>query len=128
MLQNASATVARPRRKRSTAPRRPRRERQRYNGNSPEHYRVKALAGALRAQLGDVVIDPVTAAAIGRAAELLTVAEQIRGQRLRGEAVSVEDIVKIENAARRAVVDLGIKPAVERDVSPTLNDILAEPL
>lgn len=128
LSQNASATVAQSHRKPvSSAPRRPRRERQRYNGNSPEHYRVKALAAALKAQLGDVVVDPILAAAITRAAELLAVAEQIRGQRLRGEVgVTVGDIVKIENAARRAVADLGIKPAAEREEQSDLATYLAE--
>jgi hypothetical protein len=116
MLENLPATSApSPGKAASSRSRRPRRERERYSGNSPEHYRVKALTEAFRAQLGDAALGPVTAAAITRAAELIALGEQVRGQRLRGEAVTVGDVVRIEGAARRAIRDLGIPAPGERD-------------
>jgi hypothetical protein len=73
------------------------------------------LAQELQIALGGGTIDPMTSAAIRRAAELSTIAADLRARRLRGEAVDVDQLIKIENAARRAVIDLGIKPSARRD-------------
>jgi hypothetical protein len=49
------------------------------------------------------------AAAIQRAAELSVIAADLRAKRLRGEPVDTAEIVKAENAHRRAVACLRIK-------------------
>jgi hypothetical protein len=69
----------------------------------------------LKAALGDVPISPMMTAAIQRAAELHVIAADLRAKRLRGDPVDVAEIVKAENAHRRAVACLGIKFSVERE-------------
>lgn len=99
--------------------------------------RVRDLAENFADQLGGWAgMSGMLAANVRKAAELTALAEQARAQALRdplglvrlegaaAHAVPVEDIVKIENAARRAVVDLGIKPAADRDVTLSLRERL----
>jgi hypothetical protein len=113
--QNATATAVQPRRKYVPGkPRRPARERSRYNGNSREHHRVRALAAGFRAQLGDASLDPIMSAAITRAAELTMLAEMKRAAAIRGEDVDLGDLIRLEGAARRAVADLRL-PIIERE-------------
>ncbi len=91
---------------------RSRTERARYNGRSREGRAVSRLADELKAALG-APVDRVTLRAVQRAAELSFIASELRARRLRGEAVDVEEIVKAENAADRAVRRLGIKQRAE---------------
>lgn len=125
VLENNTATAAQPRGKPASKPRRPRRERARYNGRTAEYFRVKTLEAGFWVQLTNAT-DPIMEANVTRAAELTALSELIRGQRLRGEAVSVEEIVRIENAARRAVADLGIKSVPQRDAGQTLDGYLEQ--
>jgi hypothetical protein len=99
--------------------RRPRRERKRYSGNSPAHYRIKELAAAFRAQLGEAAAaNTIVAAEIVRASELIMLAELQRGAMIRGETVDLGDLLRLEGVARRAIVDLHL---LERDGEQTLN-------
>jgi hypothetical protein len=68
----------------------------------------------LKAALGDVPDNPLMAAAIQRAAELSVIAADLRARRLRGEPVDTGEIVKAENAHRRAVAYLDIKASGAR--------------
>jgi hypothetical protein len=76
---------------------------------------VRSQEADLKALLGDVPINPIMAAAIKRAAELSVIAADLRAKRLRGEPVDVAEIVKAENAHRRAVADLGIKNSTKHE-------------
>jgi hypothetical protein len=76
---------------------------------------VRSQEAELKAALGDVPINPIMAAAIKRAAELSVIAADLRAKRLRGDPVDVAEIVKAENAHRRAVACLGIKLGTERE-------------
>jgi hypothetical protein len=73
------------------------------------------LRAELTAALGDVSLTPVIVASIQRAAELGVIAADLRAARLRGEQIDIAPLVKAENAFRRAVSELGIKPTVQRD-------------
>jgi hypothetical protein len=124
--QNATATAVQPRRKYVPGkPRRPARERSRYNGNSREHHRVRALAAGFRAQLGDASLDPIMSAAITRAAELTMLAEMKRAAAIRGEDVDLGDLIRLEGAARRAVADLRL-PIIEREKGGDLESYFAD--
>jgi hypothetical protein len=79
--------------------------------------RAKQLARALEAELGDELSD-ARKAAVWRAAELLTIAADLRSRWMaRDLTVSSTDIVRVEGTARRALVDLdlpatsGVRPA-----------------
>jgi hypothetical protein len=63
-------------------------------------------------------------AAIERAATLTALAEDAQARRLAGDSsVSLEDLVRIDNAAMRAVKQLGLKPAAAP--KPSLAEHLA---
>jgi hypothetical protein len=81
---------------------------------------------AYSAALGNAANDATQAAAILKAAELTALSEQMRAAALRGEAVDPLALVRIEGAARRAVVDLGLdrkSASADRDV-PSLAALL----
>jgi uncharacterized protein YqjF (DUF2071 family) len=85
---------------------------------------VRRLADELKATFGGASLDGVTLSAIQRAAELGFIASDLRARRLRGEAVAVDEIVKAENAADRAVRRLGLGRKREPS-GPTLSDYIA---
>lgn len=60
-----------------------------------------------------------------RAADATAIAENYRARALRGEAIVLDDLVRLENAATRAVKALGNKRQ-PRDAGPTLAEIIAE--
>jgi len=73
--------------------------------------RARELALAFDAELGGNVTGALRAA-IERAATLTALAEDAQARRLAGDlSVTLEDLVRIDNAAMRAVKQLGIKPA-----------------
>jgi len=115
-LQDTAATEVRSRPKRAPAKARSRTERARYNGRSREGVRVRVLTAGFRAALGGPT-GALMELAIARASELVVIAEGVRARAVRGEPVDLDMVVKVENAARRAVADLGIKPA-EREQVP----------
>jgi hypothetical protein len=85
--------------------------------------RARELARGFQAELGGTV-SATQRFAIERAAALVALAEDARARRLAGDlGVSLEDVVRTDNAAARAVKALGIKPA---DLKvPTLQEHLA---
>jgi hypothetical protein len=63
--------------------------------------------------------------AIERAAAMVALAEDAQTRRLAGDqSVSLEDVVRIDNAAARAVKAIGIKPG--KPAGPTLAEHLAK--
>ena len=65
------------------------------------------------------------AAAIQRAAELGVIASTLRAQRLRGEPIAIDVLVKAENAADRAVRRLNIEHKREPESTlPSLGELL----
>lgn len=59
---------------------------------------------------GQDSISPATMNDITRAADLVALSEKLRGDALRGQAVDLSELIKVENAADRAVRRLAIKP------------------
>jgi hypothetical protein len=56
----------------------------------------------------------------------MAIAEDTRARRLAGDpSVTLDDLVRVDSAARRAVRDLGIRPNVAPP-GPTLTEYLAE--
>jgi hypothetical protein len=75
--------------------------------------RARELAQSFEAELGGTVTS-AQRAAIERAATLMALAEDAQARRLAGDpSVSLEDLVRIDNAAMRAVRQLGIKPGAK---------------
>ncbi len=71
--------------------------------------RVRQLAAAYKQALGGV-LSPVQEAGVIRAAMLTAVAEDLQARRLAGEPIAIDDLVRADSTARRAVRDLNIKP------------------
>jgi len=95
----------------------------RFDGRSRTARRVKELAAGYIAQLGGGDVDAATLAAVKKAAELVVVAEKLRGRALRGESIDLSEMVKVQGVADRAVRALGIKPG--KPVLPSLAEHLA---
>jgi hypothetical protein len=88
--------------------------------------RLRAIAADMEAQLPA----PLTAAMramVKRASELALAAEMARGQLVSGQAVSIAEVVKLENLAARAARDLHNRAAARGPTSgPTLGDLLRQ--
>jgi hypothetical protein len=79
--------------------------------------RARELAAAFQVELGGTV-SATQRFAIGRAAALVALAEDAKARRLAGDdGVSLNDIVRLDGAAARAVKGLGIKPAPKRKLT-----------
>jgi hypothetical protein len=94
------------------------------DGRTRAARRARDLAAAFAADLGGTL----TAAqrlAVDRAAALCALAEDARARRLAGDTtISLEDVVRVDNAAQRAVRMLGIKSGGKPKTS-NLNEYLA---
>jgi hypothetical protein len=64
-------------------------------------------------------------AAVGRAAELVAISEQLRADVLRGLPVSADDIVRVERVAASALRALHL-PSASSKPAPTLADYLKQ--
>src|SRR5271163_288592 len=81
------------------------------DGRSRPARRASALARGFAAALGDT-ISPEQRVAVERAAQLVAVAEAAREGRLRGDpGISLDDVVRTDGAAARAVRALGLPAA-----------------
>lgn len=93
------------------------------DGRTVAARRARELATCFETELGG----NVTASqriAVERAAALVAIAEDARARRLAGEPdVSLEDLVRIDNAAARAVKALGIKAAAPK--VPSIREYIA---
>lgn len=88
-------------------------ERRRYNGRSPEAYRIRALEKQYLARVRNPD-DPIVQAAVHRAAEMTMVAEALRAQAVRGEQLNITALVRAENLARRCVRELHLRQLEEQ--------------
>lgn len=80
--------------------------------------RVAELSGLFFDALGgERSVNAVTAAAVGRASSLVACAELARCAFMAGEG-NIDDVVRAENAADRAVRRLGIAPGRKTRVPP----------
>jgi hypothetical protein len=98
--------------------------RARASGNSRQGRRLRDLYAAFTAQLGHPV-DPTTAAAVLAACELLVAAENARAALLAGRG-DVDQVVRLENLAARAVRRLGLRPGGKAPHVPLRDRMMAE--
>jgi hypothetical protein len=97
---------------------------QALDGRTLAAKRARELADGFEAELGGSVT-PTMRLAIERAAALVALSEDAKARRLAGDTgVSLEDIVRTDNAAARAVKALG-KPAAAIPAPPTPAEYLA---
>jgi hypothetical protein len=76
-----------------------RRARKQFDGRLVIGRRVKELTAVFRQRLGADADDPITAAAVRRAAETVALSEHLRARMLRGENVSPDDVLRTTRAA-----------------------------
>jgi hypothetical protein len=87
--------------------------------------RVKELVGVFRQRLGADADDPLLAANVERAAELVALSELLRAKALSGQAPA-DDVVRTTRLADQAVRRLQLERRVAKPAGPTLMDILRE--
>jgi hypothetical protein len=85
--------------------------------------RLRIIAADMEAQLPAPLTDAMRAL-MTRAAELALAAELARGKLVRGEAVAIAEVVKLENLAARAWRDLHHRAAAAKPAGPTLQEYL----
>ncbi len=73
---------------------------------------------------GDANVSRAAMLGVIRAADATAIAEEYRTRALRGEEIVMDDLVRLENTAARAVKALGIKRQ-SRDAAPTIAEIAA---
>ena len=85
--------------------------RKRIDGRTKTARRIQQLLAdyGTRLHLIDIRQQPTIYATALKLAELETLAETQRAAALRGEAVDLDGLVRLENAARRLKVDLGLE-------------------
>lgn len=122
MLENTSAarspSVDRPLKVRSALTNKPLRGR--VNGNTSAGRRVRDLYRGLMAAIGNPG-DTIMQAKVLHAAELAVAVEAQRLRAARGEDVNLDALVRLSNAADRAVRRLGIRAALS---APSFTDEL----
>ena len=84
----------------------------RLDGRTLAARRANELADAFEAELG--VVSGTQRLAIRRAAMLTAIAEDVAARQLAGGAIDLDQVIRASNAARRAVMDLGIKAGRQR--------------
>jgi hypothetical protein len=85
--------------------------------------RIKELTAAFRDRLGLDADDPVTSAAVDRAAQLTALAEQAAARSLRGE-VGYDDTVRLCRLADISVRRLHLDRRNAKQMAPSLADYL----
>ena len=86
--------------------------------------RVKQLVAIFRARIGADADDPVTDAAIRRAAETVVLSEHLRARALRGEDVSADDVLRLSRTADLLTRRLQLDKHKAQPSGPTLSDYL----
>jgi len=86
------------------------------------------LADALAGRLGGWgAVSPLQAAAVRRAAELVCIAEASRAKHLQGDfSIALDDIVRLDAAADRALRRLGLRPDAPKPHVPLREQLAAE--
>ncbi len=96
------------------------------DGRTSAAKRARTLVIAFADELGGN-LTASQGAAVESAAPLIALAEDVRARRLAGDqAISLEDVVRIDNAAARALRVLGIKPGAGAQHIPLREQLLAE--
>ena len=90
-------------------------EKRRFDGRSPEAWRIKQLEKQYRIELGEVSAIPAVMQAIRRAAELTMLSEIKRASMIRGEAVNVSDLLRLEGVMRRSLDHMRLLATQARD-------------
>jgi hypothetical protein len=99
----------------------------RVDGRSAVARRAKLRTAAFVAALGGPdVVDDILLAKVQRAAELSVLAERARIAALQGEAVALDDVVRVERLAELAVRRLGIDKQQREPARVPLRERLAE--
>jgi hypothetical protein len=112
------------RRKRGPRPKPYLRTLESLDGRTVGARRARELASGFEAEMGGSVTE-VQRAAILRAATLIAIAEDARARRLAGEqGISLEDLVRVDGIAMRAVRQLGLRPRGQKADTPTIKDYL----
>jgi hypothetical protein len=97
------------------------------DGRTVAARRAKELAAGFAAELGST-ITATQRFAIERAAALVALSEDAKARRLSGDpTISLEDLIRVDNAAGRAVKALGIKPGAgpHKEPGAALDEYLA---
>jgi hypothetical protein len=103
--------------------------RKRIDGRTKTARRIQELLADYegRLHLISIRLQPTIYATALKLAELETLAESQRAAALRGEAVDLAGLVRLENAARRLKVDLGLEgPPGPPPLPATLAEMLDE--
>jgi hypothetical protein len=88
--------------------------------------RVRDLTASFVAALGGAsCVDAALMVNVKAAAELVCAAETARARMLRGETIDLGELVKLQNAADRAVRSLAIPPGAAKPRPPSLAEHLA---
>jgi hypothetical protein len=87
--------------------------------------RVKRLVDVFRIRIGPGADDPVTDAAICRAAETVALSEDLRARMLRGEGVSPDDVLRTTRAADALTRRLHLDRRSTTQQQPSLAQYLA---
>jgi len=93
------------------------------DGRTRASKRAHELTAIFEAALGGE-LSPSQRLAVQRAAMLSAIAEDAAARQLAGEAIDLDQVTRAGNAARRAVLDLGIKQGSARKPA-TLRDYIA---
>lgn len=130
MLENSVAAGAKPAEISTVSARtRQRRAQHRTVADLGKRSRAGRRAAELMAQFEAALGGDLTATqqlAIERAATLTALTEDAQVRRLAGDrTITLDELVRIDNAARRAVRDLGIKPGAARSTELDLKTYLA---
>jgi hypothetical protein len=97
---------------------------ERLDGRTVAARRARELAKGFEAELGGTITTSQRFA-IERAAALVALAEDAKARRLAGDAaITLEDVVRVDNSAARAVKALGIKPGVAPK-PPSIHEFMA---
>jgi hypothetical protein len=115
-IADSNAMPARPRKKR-------RQRRKPIDGRTRTARRIRELAASFLAALGSG-LSPELGERCERAAQLVALAEDVRRKALTGRSVSLDDVIRVENAADRARRALGL-PTGKREPVYSLADYLA---
>ena len=87
---------------------------------------MRTLTAGFLAQLGAAADDPIVRLQVARAAELTMLAETARAKAIRGEAVDLDRLIRLESTCTRAVRALHLPAARRESNQPILQTYLAQ--
>jgi hypothetical protein len=87
---------------------------------------VRTLTAGFLAQLGAAADDPIVRLQVARADELTMLADPARAKAIRGEAVDLDHLIRLERMCTRAVRALHLPAARRESNQPILQTYLAQ--